>query len=324
MNALPVGPEQVTDADLRNRYFDDLERWGFNIAYNAYHAFKYDDVTGRLRDSYVEFASEAHRRGFSACIQIDVSMCFGDTVGVEEAQYDASNQPVKWGDNGFYASFSSDIWKNHLKDLTAVFVKEFGYDYVVFGEAIYNVDIPGTKDRFYDKYLAKNTDANYPNEPKETPEYLKVQAAKANSVEEFYNELSMNAKSAGAKKVGIILRPFIPLAADNQKNKPSEFLNISQIAYSSNVDFVVSGLKPADVHSGSVQTGDELSNSPELFYIEITAQSFGKDLVATSDHLVKQSDSSIPRLLPFNFYRDTILAAIAGAPCGFNFNRLAS
>ena len=70
MNALPVGGERLRDAEFRKRYFDDLERWGFDVAYNAFYAHSYEDVVGKFKEPYVEFATEAHRRGFPACIQI--------------------------------------------------------------------------------------------------------------------------------------------------------------------------------------------------------------------------------------------------------------
>ncbi|MEN6416609.1 MAG: hypothetical protein ABFD49_08760, partial [Armatimonadota bacterium] len=93
MNALPVGPHQVAGADQRMRYFDDLDRWGFEIAYNAFYAIPYDEVVGALKDTYTGFVTEAHKRGYPACIQIQSTICAGDKIGLEEAQYDIDNNP---------------------------------------------------------------------------------------------------------------------------------------------------------------------------------------------------------------------------------------
>jgi len=177
MNTLPVGPEQVAEAESRTKYFDDLQRWGFDIAYNVFNAQSYEDVTGKFKEPYTAFAREAQRRGYPACIQIQSAICAGDRIGVEEAQYDLHNNPEKFGERGFFASFSSDAWKNYLKDLTDIFVKEYGYEYVVFEEPIYRVDIPGSNDRFHARFLVDNPDLTYPDQRRETTAYLKVQQA---------------------------------------------------------------------------------------------------------------------------------------------------
>ena len=44
MNALPVGPQGLLDTQARSAYFADLERWGFDIPYNAYYAATYKQV----------------------------------------------------------------------------------------------------------------------------------------------------------------------------------------------------------------------------------------------------------------------------------------
>ncbi len=162
MNGLPVGPHKVSDSQSRNQYFDDLERWGFDIAYNAYYAFKYDDLVGKFKESYIEFVKEAHRRGFPACIQIQSTVCAGDRVGISEAQYHLDNTPDKWSDTGFFASFASQAWKDYLKELTTLFVNDYGFDYVVYEEPMFRVDIPGTKDRFYERFIKEYPDIKYP------------------------------------------------------------------------------------------------------------------------------------------------------------------
>ena len=135
MNALPVGPEQLVDGDSRSRYFEDLEKLGFDVAYTAYYAHAYEDVTERFRQGYIEFAQEASRRGYPSCVQIQMTVCAGDRVGIEEAQYDVANKPERWGKKGFFASFSSDAWKAYLNELTTLFVRDYGYEWVVFEES---------------------------------------------------------------------------------------------------------------------------------------------------------------------------------------------
>jgi hypothetical protein len=297
MNALPVQPQQVANADQRLRYFDDLDRWGFEIAYCAFNAYLCDDID-KLSDSYAGFVTEAHKRGYPACVQIQSSICAASGVGIEEAQFDAKNNPVKFKENCFFASFASDAWKDHLKELTSQFIKRYGFDYVVFDEPMISVDIPGPNDRFYAKYVANNPNVKYPKSREETTEYLMVQDAKARCVGEFYSDLVAHAKSVGAKKAGIIPCSFIPTA----NSATNVFCNTGQIAQIPGLDFLI-----AKAHQDD--------NTTKLGYIEVMAHALGKDLIVLCDP-IKESDDSLG-LVPFDIYRDTTLACLAAAPCGF-------
>lgn len=316
MNALPVAPQGIEDAAARMRYFDDVERLGFDIAYNAYVALPFEDIVGRYRDVYSEFVLEAHRRGLPACIQIESTLCAGDRVGIEEAQYDVSNSSVECGENGFFASFASDEWKSYLKELLAIFVRDYGYDYVVLGSPRYRVDIPGAKDRFHAKFVAQHPDMKYPERRQETTEYLLVQQEKADVVVSLFQDLAIHAKSVGAKKVGVMPWVFIPTSECTPEGSLNPGCDIGRLARIPEVDFLVSAMRPDIVEHDLMRTGDELQRSPALFHVELMAHALNKDLVALSNPTDDCAESGKP-LVPLDFYRDTILASIAAMPCGF-------
>ena len=317
MNALPVGPEHMAGADSRTRYFDDLERWGFDIAYTAFYAIAHEDVVRKFKEVYSAFATEARRRGYPACIQIQSTVCAGDRVGIEEAQYDVANKAQKWGENGFFASFSSEAWKNYLKELTSIFIKDYQFDYVVFEEPMYRVDIPGSKDRFYAEFTAENPDVKYPEERAETSEYLQVQRAKAETLVDFYRDLTAHARTLGAKKVGIMPWFFIPTV----ENTPAATLNpaceIGQLSRISDLDFLVVRMQPDNIYADTMRTGDDMQTSPQLYYTEVMAHALGKDLIAVNNPTDEHTDHPACPLIPFEFFRDATLSSLAAAPCGF-------
>ncbi len=316
MNALPVGPEYVSSSERRARYFEDLERWGFDIAYNAFYAHPYDDVVGKLRSSYVDFAAEARRRGYPACIQIQMTVCAGDRVPIEEAQYNEANEPERWGEKGFFASFSSDAWLAYLKEITGLFVSEYGYNWVVFEEPMYRVDIPGTKDRFYQKFVQRYPDVTYPTARAESPAYLKVQQAKAESVTRFCSELVAHAKSVGAKAVGVMPWFFIPTIENTPPDTLNPSCDIRAISKIEGLDFLVVRMQPDNIFCGTMRTGDEMARSPLLYYIEVMAHAVGKPVIAVSNPSDEHTDYPSLPLIPFEFYRDATVASVAAAPNG--------
>jgi len=318
MNALPVGPRKVADAESRGKYFADLERWGFDVAYNAYYAQLYDDVVGPLKSAYAEFAADARRRGYPACIQIQTTVAPEEGIGVEEAQYDVENKPeYRRLDKKFFASFSSQAWRDYLKELITIFVKQYGYDWVVFEEPMYGVDIPGTKDRFYEKFRAKYPNVRYPARQFESTEYLLIQQEKAEELLDFLRELVEHAKSVGAKKVGVMPWFFIPTT----ENTPPETMNPScptnRIAELPGLDILVVRMQPDNIYCDVMRTGDDLSKSPKLFYPEILAHALGKDLIAVNNPTDEHTNYPADPLMSFDFFRDSTLAAIAAGPNGF-------
>ncbi|MEN6415989.1 MAG: hypothetical protein ABFD49_05590, partial [Armatimonadota bacterium] len=261
------------------------------------------------------FVTEAHKRGYPACIQIQSTICAGDKIGLEEAQYDIDNNPERWGTSGFFASFASEAWKDYLKKLTTLFVKQYGFDYVVFEEPMSKVDIPGTSDRFYTKFVAENPDIKYPEMCEESAEYLLVQNAKASVLEDFYTDLIDHAKSIGAKKAGVMPWFFIPTIENTPASTLNTSCNISRIARIPGLDFLVVRMQPDNIFADTMHTGDEMSRSPKLNYIEVLAHALGKDVIAVSNPTNEHVTDS--PMIPFEFSRDTILSSLAAAPCGF-------
>ena len=317
MNALPVGPGGVADAESRARYFEDLERWGFDIPYNAYYAGLFDQVIGDHKSAYVEFAAEAHRRGYPACIQIQTTVCAGDRVDIDQAQRDVENNPEVFGDGRFFASFSSRVWLDYLKELTTIFVRQYGYDWVVFEEPMYRVDIPGTEDPFYGEFTAKNPSIRYPDRRSESPEYLRVQEAKADALVDFCSELVAHAKEVGAKKTGVMPWFFIPTIENTPPGTLNPSCPIQRISKIDGLDIIVVRMQPDNIYSDVMRTGDELQRSPKLYYSEVLAHSLGKDVICVSNPTDEHVQNPDDRLLPFDFFRDATLAAVAGEPAGF-------
>lgn len=317
MNALPVGPGGVGDAAARERYFADLERLGFDVPYNAYYAHLFEDVIGRLKPAYLDFAAEAHRRGYPACIQVQVTVCAGDRVGVDQAQRDIDNNPELLGNGRFFASFSSRQWLDYLKELTTIFVQQYGYDWVVFEEPMYRVDIPGTLDPFYGEFAAAYPHIAYPGRRRETFEYLTVQQAKADALHNFCRELILHAKSVGASKTGIMPWFFIPTIENTPPETHNPSCQIQRIAAIDELDFIVVRMQPDNIYCDTMRTADDFSRSPKLYHSEIMAHSLGKDIIAVNNPTDEHTDYPACPLIPFDFFRDYTLSGIAACPAGF-------
>lgn len=317
MNALPVGPQRVLDAEARAKYFADLEKWGFDIPYNAYYAATHQQVVEDYKSAYADFAAEAHRRGYPACIQIQVTVNAGDRVGIEECQHDVDNNPDVREDGKCFASFSSRAWIDYLKELTSIFVTRYGYDFVVFEEPMYRVDIPGTKDPFYAQFTAAHPDIEYPKQRDETTAYLKVQEAKADALLAFCRELVEHAKSVGAKKVGVMPWFFIPTT----ENTPPVTLNpscpINRIAQIPALDAIVVRMQPDNVYCDVMRTGDDWKTSAKLAYTEILAHALGKDVIAVNNPTNEHTQDRPEPMVPIDFFRDYTISAVAAQPGGF-------
>lgn len=317
MNALPVGPNRVADVESRAQYFADLERWGFDVPYNAYYAALFDQVVGDYKPAYIEFAAEAHRRGYPACIQIQTTVCAGDRVGIDQAQYDVDNNPEVLDNGKFFASFSSQAWLDYLKELTTIFVKQYGYDWVVFEEPMYRVDIPGSKDPFHAEFTAANPGVVYPKKREETSEYLRVQTAKADALFNFCRELVVHAKEVGAKKAGVMPWFFIPTIENTPPGTLNPSCQIQRISRIPELDTIVVRMQPDNIYCDVMRTGDDLSKSPKLYYPEVMAHSLGKDVICVNNPTDEHTNPPSDPLLPFEFFRDSTLAAVAGCPGGF-------
>jgi hypothetical protein len=151
MNPLPTAPEAVATPELRDRYFCDLKRWGFNVAYNSHYAYPLSAVQGQNRTIHDPFTRQAEREGVPACVQIHSTVADTEDIPLRESQFYFNNtlQTYKHhshiGALNFFASFASGRWRKHLKRLVDIYY-EYGYRWVVFEEPMFRVDLPGTKD----------------------------------------------------------------------------------------------------------------------------------------------------------------------------------
>ncbi len=316
MNALITGPHEVADAKALQHYIDDMQRWGNDIAYNTYYALPYSDVTGSLADAYRNFALKARTCGFPACIQIQATICRGDVVGISEAQYHHDNRLERWGDCGFFASFASTQWKDYLQNLTNLFIREYGYNWIVFQEPMYKVDIPGSLDRFHRLFLRTHPDEEYPGTREETSAYLKLQQLKAETLYNFFADLVKHAKSVGAESVGLMPWFFTPTI----ENTPAETLYTAcdngRLAAIPEVDFLVPRIRPDNVYANDLRTGDELQKSPLIHYSEVISHCVGKPVIALANPRSEQQWRPRYPRIPADYLRKSILATTATAANG--------
>ncbi|MDO8585954.1 MAG: hypothetical protein Q7T82_02840 [Armatimonadota bacterium] len=328
MNALPVGCNRLKDEQYRAQYFEDLDRWGFDVAYAAYYAQPPKEVFDECRQAYTSFAQDAHKRGLPACVQIQTTVAHPEAVDIDEAQYHLDNAPDMFVDGSFFASFASEKWKAFLKELTRVFVEDYGYDWVVFEEPMYRVDIPGHKDRFYALFKEEYPNVDYPLERDETEGYLKVQKLKADVLVRFYEDLAAHAKSVGATKTGIMPWFFIPTIENTPEGTLNTSCDIGRIAGLDDVDFLVVRMQPDNVYVGTMRTGDDMERSPLLYYPEVLAHATGKPVMAVTNPVdehtnnpdswefrVSAATSELP-LIPLEFFQKALLASLAAAPNG--------
>ncbi|MCX6344625.1 MAG: hypothetical protein NT018_06075 [Armatimonadetes bacterium] len=277
-----------------------------------YNALTYDDLVGEYQEVYTSFAAEARRRGYASCIRIHASMSAGDRVGVSEAQYDVANQ-TKVDGKKFLASFASEAWKSYFKELIELFVRDYGYQYVIFEGCEYCVDIPGSSDPFYARYAEEYPDAKYPTERRENADYFALQQAKATVVQEFFTDIIAHAKQLGAKHIGILPSYFTPSVRTCAGDMFNHSCNSGVLARVPGIDFVMSRMSREDVYNGLMRTGDELQESPELCLIEVLAHTSAKPTIAV-DGL---GDQAGLKPAPADFANDCTNAALAAAPCGF-------
>lgn len=316
MNALPTGPHKMVDAGALNRYFVDMARCGYDVAYNSCNALPYNEIVGSLAEPYRRFAETAKKNGYPACIQMQPTICRDKHIDISEAQYHLDNGANRYGDDGFYASYASTRWLDHVKDLVRVFIQDYGYDWIVFEKPIYSVDIPGAADKFHKVFAERYPGVEYPQLRSESASYLKVQKLKYELCLEFYSELTRHAKAVGAKKVGVIPCQFIPTVRDTPKGTFNPSSDIGTLVSLTSVDFVVSQLQPAGISEGSFRTGDDMEKSPLLCYTEILSQSVGKPVVAIHSCMDDGVPQSAAKPITNDFFKESVLSTVAAAPSG--------
>ena len=322
MNPLPTGPEAVATTELQNRYFRDMKRWGFDIAYNAYYAYPYSAVRGKFQPIYKSFAAQAKEQGFPACVQVQVTVADVEDIPLRESQYYFNNRcqtykhHVDIGTQNFFASFASKKWRNFLKRLLETFA-EYGYRWVVFEEPMFRVDLPGTRDRFYDLFKKRYPDLGYPTRHTESESYLQVQVFKQQLLIEFLDELSRYAKKVGFEKVGIMPWFFTPTHENTPEETWHTGCDLGQVHHLDPVDFIIVRMQPDNIYAGAMTEEGGLA-LPWLSYLENQAHQGGKPIIAvnnpSNEHLLRGSTDYW--VLPEEYFSRYTLAAAAAAPTG--------
>jgi hypothetical protein len=321
MNVLPTGPLK-NKRDIRT-YFKDMQRWKFDIAYAGYYAFPWKDTVGKMKPFYLDFAKNAHKLKMDSVMQIQSTVAFLDDIPLTEAQLYLDNTPhiyahfSEWGKKNFFGSYASEVWLEYLMKLTKLFVQDYKYDWIVFEEPMYIVDIPGTKDRFYEIFKQRYPNIPYPTKHLETVGYVKVQELKQELQLRFYERLTTYAKKIGAKKVGIMPWFFSP----TNENTPAETFHTAcstgQMIMLPNLDFVVVRMQPDNILADAMlNTSREAL--PRLYYLESMAHTLGKPVIVvdnpTNEHPTPQFQQE--RLVPLDYFKRCTLAITAAAPNG--------
>ena len=322
MNVLPTGPDSLSNETLLKRYFEDMRQWNFDIAYSAFYAFPFKELKGSYKRLYIDFTEMAHKLGYKACVQIQSTVGYLDDVSMESAQYYLDNSMFiyqhfpGWERKNFFGSFASKEWLNYIKEVARI-LKSYGFDWVVFEEPMYRVDIPGTKDAFYEEFKKRYPNIQYPTRQDESLSYLLVQKLKRDILVEFYEKLSRYSKEIGYEKMGIMPWFFSPTF----ENTPSESWNsccdIGRLTFLKDLDFIVVRMQPDNVYAWAmIDTNGE--SLPRLGYLEVLAHSLGKPIIAVNNP-TNEHHSSIDGkecLLPLNYFKKYTLSAMAGAPNG--------
>lgn len=316
MNALPVAPEDIATPESRARYFQDLGRWHFDIAYTGVYAHSIGQVTHEYRDRYVSFAKMAHEAGVPACVQIACTLAPLEDVPISEAQHYRDGTPDWLSEHSFFASFASRRWRDFLSELTAVFFTDYGYDWVVFEEPMYRVDVPGQPDRFVEEFQRCYPGVELPTGSEDTTAYRLVQDLKEDILTDFLREMMLRAHQAGAKRAGVMPWFFIPTI----ENTPAGSLNTScdtgRIVGLPELDFVVVRMQPDNIYANVMRTGDEMQESPLLYYPEVMAHQLGKPVLAVNNPSNEHVPDTGCPLLPLEFFQRAALAEFAAAPDG--------
>jgi len=325
MNILPTSPERMATPEQLERYFDDMRRWNYDVAYSAFYAFPLAELRGVFRKPYEDFVRMAHDRGCPACIQIQSTVGFLDDTALECAQYNTDNTPyvyqhyISYGKKNFFGSFAAPGWLDYIKTIAEI-LRGYGFDWVVFEEPMFKFDIPGTKDTLFERFREAFPDLPYPTHQSESENYYRLQELKSNILVDFYRRLADFARKLGFQKCGIMPWFFVP----THENTPMETWNsccpISKLAFLSDVDFIVVRMQPDNVHAEAI-IGSGGEQMPQISYLENLAQNLGKPIISvnnpTDEHILNSADTP-NNLLPFEFFARFTLAAAAAAPCGMS------
>ncbi len=322
MNPLPTAPEAVANSALRDRYFRDLKRWGFNVAYNAHYAYPLSAVQGQYRTIHEPFTRQAEQEGVPACVQIQSTVADTEDIPLRESQFYFNNtlQTYKHhshiGTLNFFASFASARWRKHLKRLVDIYY-EYGYRWVVFEEPMFRVDLPGTKDRFHEAFRKRYPGIKYPERHTESEAYRRVQVFKQDLLIEFIDDVCSYAKKIGFEKAGVMPWFFSPTHENTPEETWCSSCDLGRVHHLDSVDFIVVRMQPDNIYGGAMTEQDGVA-LPWLSYLENLAHQGGKPIIAvnnpSNEHLPAGSEDYW--VLPDEFFSRYTLAAAAAAPAG--------
>jgi len=326
MNILPTDPWRSGTTEEIERYFEDLRRWNFDIPYSAFYAFPHETLIGEAKEKYKAFADRARAERLPACVQIQSTVGYLDTPDLIEAgQYHLDNTPIVYehyhgkGAKNFFGSFASERWFEYVMNVART-LREYGYDWVVFEEPMYRVDIPGTKDAFYKLFRERYPELEYPTRRDESLSYLTLQALKMDVLVDFYRRCCLEAKRMGYSKVGIMPWFFTPTYENTPMESWATCCDLGRLTFLDDLDFIVVRMQPDNVWAEAmVSSGGE--SLPRLAYLENLSQALGKPTIAvnnpTNEH-VSHSQEGTKDLLDYGYFTRYTLAALAAAPSGMS------
>ncbi len=323
MNVLPTSPETADTPEHITQYFEDMRRWNFDVAYNAFYAFPLAEVRGRFKEPYRDFVRIAHEHGLRACVQIQSTVGFLDDVGIENAQYYADNTTyiyrhfIKYGKKNFFGSYAAPGWLEYIKTITDI-LRDYGYDWVVFEEPMFRADIPGTKDKFYERFKETYPDLEYPTRQDDSVAYQRVQELKSRVLLEFYQKLCAFAKKIGFEKCGIVPWFFVPTFENTPMESWNTCCHLGKLTFLPELDFIVVRMQPDNVYAEAT-IASRGEGIPQIAYLENLSQNLGKPIISvnnpTNEHIRLSADTP-DNILPYGYFARFTLAAAAAVPNG--------
>jgi hypothetical protein len=143
-----------------------------------------------------------------------------------------------------------------------------------------------------------------------------MQQVKAEAATRCCLELAAYAKEIGAKRVGMVPQVFLPNTREKADRLPHATSDPGRFILSDDVDFIISGLEAGKIYSGELIPVGEPAKNPWLCFSEITAESSSKPVI-TSMSPVADGAKAKAKALPLDFYKDTLLCALAAGASGF-------
>lgn len=210
MNALSINPRFLADAAVMEQFYADIEQLGFDSAGTVYRGYSWEELNGGLRGVYGEFVKCARAHRVSPGVTVNPTRCLPVTLPLSEAQHDANGKPISFGDGEFAASFASALWLDHLKNVIGILAEEHRFYWIIIGEPVYYVDLPGRADRICEEFRSRYPDREYPQAVEETSDFLLLRKLQSDVLMDFCADLTSHAKSVGFQLVGVMPRTFLP------------------------------------------------------------------------------------------------------------------